>query len=95
MYYSSNGYFIICSASKRTQVNVEMLISFTFAVKSKLFNKFSFTKNAPPIDLEIAFFSVYKKSIKIPEFSVEAAIGNVSSLTYKITFAVDDKDSGL
>ena len=71
-----------------------MYTSDTFAVPSKSFHK-SFTKNAPPIDLEIAFFSVYKKSIKIPEFSVEAAIGNVSSLTYKITFAVDDKDSGL
>ena len=31
----------------------------------------------------------------LPEFSVEAAIGNVSSLTYKITFAVDDRESGL
>ena len=72
-----------------------MYTSDMFAVESKSFNKSFFAKNAPPIDLEIAFFSVYKKSIKIPEFSVEAAIGNVSSLTYKITFAVDDKDSGL
>jgi hypothetical protein len=35
------------------------------------------------------------KAEALPEFSVEAAIGNVSSLTYKITFAVDDRESGL